>query len=128
MENKEDIRFHNSWKDKEGNILYLESTKGYYDTSRWGRENHFQDRKFSIRINEGERFPFSHESLLALIESILNNDAKPVAFIRNCENYLHRIHEIKGKRKKLERIHYNIPLENFTNRKLWNCGGKDESS
>lgn len=119
----EDFRLHGSWVSK-GNELFLESMKGYYDTARWGREKDFEDRRFTVRINDGQRFAFSHDVQLALLESVLNNDALPHRFIQNCEKFLHKIHEIKGKRKQIE-IKYNIDLKSFVNKKLWNCGGAE---
>lgn len=122
----EEFKIHSSWISN-GNTLYLESMKGYYDTSRWGREKDFEDRRFMIRINNGPRFAFSHDIQLLLMEAVLNNDALPHRFIQNCEKFLHKIHEIKGKRKKLEKEKYSISIGNFTNKKLWNCGGDNEN-
>ena len=119
-----DIKIHNSWESK-GNILFLESMKGYYDTSRWGREEDFEDRRFMIRINDGDRFAFTHDMQLALMTAVLKNDALPNRFIQNCEKFLHAIHEIKGERKRLEASKYNIKLSDFADKKLWNCGGKE---
>lgn len=97
----EDIQIHGSWISN-GNALFLESMKGYYDTARWGREKDFQDRRFTLRINNGERFALSHDVQLAIMESVLCNDALPHRFIQNCEKFLHKLYEIKGKRKKRE--------------------------
>ena len=123
---EDDIKVHGCWFSG-GNKLYLESMKGYYDTSRWGRGKHFEDRRFTIRINDSKRFAFSHDIQLALMESVLNNDALPKRFTDNAEKFLRKIHEIKGKRKKFERENYNVLLVNFLDKKLWNCGGDKEN-
>ena len=124
---EKDIKLHQSWISQ-GNTLFLESMKGYYDTSRWGRDKDFEDRRFMLRINDGDRFAFSHEMQLALIQSVLENDALPHRFIQNCEKFLNRIYEVKGKRKALEREKYNVKISDYMDKKLWNCGGKNESS
>ena len=120
---EEEFKEHGSWVSH-GNTIYLESMKGFYDTSRWGREKDFEDRRFTIRVNDSPRVAFSHEVQIAMMKAVLENDALPHRFIQNCEKFLHAIHEIKGKRKALEKS-YNVKLGNFADKKLWNCGGKE---
>lgn len=111
-----EITIHNSWVVG-GDTLYLESRKGKYKSPIDG----WEDRLFFIRINNSERFPLKHLHQMELMESILLNDLYPSVAVSNCEKFLHKIYEIKGKIKAKFRKG-NLTLPSW-NRSIWNCGG-----
>jgi len=115
---EEEFKEHGSWVSR-GNTLFLESKQGRFKSPVEG----WEDRMFTIRINDGERFAISHQHQLALLESILLNDFYPHIAVSNCEKFLNKIYEVKGKIKSKFKSK-NVPISGW-DRKLWNCGGEE---
>tara|TARA_R100001132_G_C3213519_1_gene55343 strand:+ start:281 stop:601 length:321 start_codon:yes stop_codon:yes gene_type:complete len=95
------IKIHKCWESR-GNKLYLESMKGYHDTKKWGRGDHFEDRRFMLRINGSESVAFTHEMQLEIMKRVLNNDALPHVFHNNCSKFENAIHKLKNEREEKE--------------------------